>query len=88
MFFHHVKIRGHFFFNQREICTVMKEVYDLIGVYIFVNSYETVHSNLYSLMHVYIMPHFFKKKGLTLQTKRLVPVPCQFYDIEQATHLL
>ena len=36
-------------FNQREICTVMKEVYDLIGVYIFANTYEIVHSNLYSL---------------------------------------
>ena len=41
---------------------VMKDVYDLIGVYIFVNTYETVHSNLYSLMYVYIMSHFFKTR--------------------------
>ena len=38
---------------------MMKEVYDLIGVYVSGNSSETVPSNLYSLMYVYIMPHFF-----------------------------
>ena len=63
LFFYLIEI-SLFLFNQREICMVMKDVYDLIGVYIFVNTYETVHSNLYSLMYVYIMSHFFKTRWL------------------------
>lgn len=53
---------------------MMKEVYVLIGVYIFLKTYETVHSDLYSLLYVYNVSIFLKKGNLGVKMTCLCPL--------------